>query len=174
MGWRPSRESPRSPKLLMPSFTIQPVSDDLFDLIFSLKEQIFRHHIEQIWGWHPDWQHENFSSNWKNCETRSVHSDGAIIGYMQILEEPDHILLKTLGLSPAYQSKGIGSSLVRDLQLRAQLSNLPIKLSVYVTNDRAENFYKSLGFQNEHRDREFQHMIWNPVIPGEQGAGGNE
>jgi len=146
----------------MTSFITKPASDDLFETLKALKERVLRHHVEKIWGWHADWQRENFSNNWKSCETISVHADNEVIGYMQTLGKADHLLLKTLCISPPYQNRGIGSSLMKTLQNRAESQGLPIRLSVYVTNLRAENFYRRLGFVNGKRGNEFQHMSWSP------------
>ncbi len=148
----------------MTLYTTKPAQDDLFEALQSLKEQVLRHHVESIWGWHEDWQRQNFLGNWETCETQSIHADHQVVGFMQTLEEADHLILKTLCISPAYQNRGIGSALMRTLQDHAQVRKLPIRLSVYVTNLRAESFYRRLGFLPGNRGRDFQHMSWSPNV----------
>jgi ribosomal protein S18 acetylase RimI-like enzyme len=140
-------------------FRIALAEDDCFEAVFALHEQLFRWHIGQIWGWHPEWQQTNFRGNWGTCDTHLIESeDGRLIGYRQILQQPDRIFLKNLGLIPDFQGRGIGCRLIRQLQNEAESAGLPIRLSVFVTNPRAQAFYEKLGFIHENRTSEFQHM----------------
>jgi|GEM_PF-1585089 len=148
-------------RLAVPEFTTAAAGDDDYDAVFALHEQLFRAHIEQIWGWHEDWQRQNFRSNWKSCNTCVIECGGKIIGYVQSLRNPGHILLKNIGLLPTHQGKGIGCSLVKSLQTEAAALHLPIRLSVFVTNPEAQQFYERMGFVNESRTGEFQNMIWS-------------
>jgi len=145
---------------MVPHFTISAAGEDDYDSVFALHEQLFRTHIEQIWGWHQDWQRENFSNNWKQCDTRVIESHRELIRYVQTFQYPDHIFLKNLGLLPPHQSKGIGLSIMQDLQAKATALGLPIRLSVFTTNPRAQRFYERIGSINESRTAEFQHVSW--------------
>ncbi len=147
---------------MTPDFELSPVSEARYEAVFTLHETLFRGHIEQIWGWHPAWQRQNFQRNWELCETRLIEVGGTPAGYIQTLQEPDHLLLKNLGLLPPFQRRGIGNKLIRDLQDRAAELRLPIRLSVFVTNPDAVCFYDRLGFVKEGRTNEFQHMRWDP------------
>jgi len=146
---------------LMPApLTFYAATDDCYDAVFALHERLFRPHIEQIWGWLEDWQRENFLAAWKECETRVIESHGEIVGYVQTLQYTDHILLKNIGLAPSHQSKGIGFLLMEGLQAEAAALGLPLRLSVFTTNPRAQRFYERAGFVKEGRTTAFQHMSW--------------
>jgi ribosomal protein S18 acetylase RimI-like enzyme len=148
-------------KIMPPPFTLSAASDDAYDAVFALHERLFRPHIEQIWGWLEDWQRENFLTNWKECDTRLVESGGEFVGYVQTLRQPDHLLLKNLALAPSHQGQGIGAALIQGLQAEATALDLPLRLSVFTTNPRAEQFYLRAGFINEGRTSAFQHMSWH-------------
>jgi ribosomal protein S18 acetylase RimI-like enzyme len=148
-------------KIMSAPFTLVPAGDNSYDAVFALHERLFRPHIEQIWGWLEDWQRENFLSNWKDCDTRVVESCGELVGYIQTLRQPDHLLLKNLGLAPSHQGQGIGAALIQGLQAEATALGLRLRLSVFTTNPRAERFYQRAGFINEGRTSAFQHMSWH-------------
>lgn len=145
-----------------PPFAIVPVTAEMHEPIFRLHEELFRPHIEKIWGWNEEWQIQNFTKNWETCETQAIQSDGAIIGFLQVLRFPDHIFLKNLGLHEAWQGRRIGAGLIEDLQGQAAERGVPIRLSVFVTNPRAREFYLAGGFRDTNHDAQFQHMVWQP------------
>ena len=150
---------------IMPApITCHTASDDCYDAVFALHERLFRPHIEQIWGWLEDWQRENFLNNWKECDTRVVESCGELVGYVQTLQYHNHVLLKNIGLAPSHQSKGIGFWLIEGLQANAAALGLPLRLSVFTTNPRAQRFYERAGFVREGRTTAFQHMSWGAPV----------
>ena len=148
---------------MIPVFAVLPVTDAQYESVFALHERLFRPYIEKIWGWHPDWQQQNFRRNWSDCSTQVIESGGELIGYQQVLAEDDAVLLKNLGLLPAFQGRGIGAQLVRTLQSTASARGVPIKLSVFSTNPGAVRFYECMGFVIKDRTDEFQHMLWKPM-----------
>ena len=149
---------------MTPPFIISAATDDCYEAIFALHEQLFRPHIEQIWGWLGDWQRENFLATWKECETRVIESHGEIVGYVQTLQHPNHVLLKNIGLAPSHQSRGIGFLLIGSLQSDATALGLPLRLSVFTTNPRAQRFYERAGFVREGRTSALQHMSWGAPV----------
>ena len=146
---------------MIPAFRLLPVTESDYGAVFALHQELFRAHIERIWGWHPDWQKQNFRRNWAACETRLIEVDGRPAGYLQTVQETDHLFLKNLGLLPCYQRLGIGSKLMRDLQCRAADLGLPVRLSVFTTNPDAVRFYERLGFVRADCTSEFQLMHWS-------------
>lgn len=71
---------------------------------------------------------------------------GAILGYMNdTIKEEAYISL--LLIDNIYQSKGIGTSLIKSFEKQAVQNNMKIiKLYTHKDNDRAINFYKKNGF----------------------------
>ena len=84
-------------------FVLHAADEAIRPRIFALHEEVFRPHIEQIWGWHEDWQRENFAGNWKSCETHWIECEGKLVGHLQTLKNADHLLLKNLALLPQFQ-----------------------------------------------------------------------
>jgi coenzyme PQQ biosynthesis protein PqqD len=171
---RPDPRSEVSLPAMIPPFTTSPATDEFYDTLLALHEHLFRVHIVKIWGWHKDFQRELFRSNWETCDTSVVLSNGELIGYLQLLRQPDHFVLKNLGLLPSHQGSGIGAALIKELQAEAASLRMPIKLSVFATNPRAQRFYERAGFVNESSTSEFRHMRWemppSAVVNAEPGA----
>ncbi|RYD41769.1 MAG: GNAT family N-acetyltransferase [Verrucomicrobiaceae bacterium] len=137
------------------------VSDQ--DALFALHEELFRHHIEQIWGWDDEWQLANFHKEWDESLTELILHDGQTAGYIQTREEPDHLYLLGIAIDPACQGKGIGTAVMRTLQQRASLGRLPLRLSVFRTNARVIAFYQRLAFAVESETETGCVMRWEPT-----------
>ncbi len=140
--------------------TLRPASPDDHDALFALHVELFRSHIEQIWGWDDDWQLNNFKKEWAEVRTEILSHDGERLGYIQTRQEPDHLYVLNLALYPRFQSLGFGSASREILKERARLEGLSIKLSVFRTNQRVIEFYKRLGFEIEAETETGLSMHW--------------
>lgn len=129
---------------------------------FALHVELFRHHIEEIWGWDDDWQLTNFKTEWNEVLTETIDLAGETAGYIQTRREPDHLYLLNLALYPRFQSQGTGTTAMELLQQRAARENLAIKLSVFRTNPRVIRFYQRLGFRTEAETHAGLQMQWAP------------
>ena len=63
-----------------------------------------------------------------------------------LVEQPEALQLHTLCIEPAFQDRGIGSLVTRDVMTEGAKSGRRIVLSVLKTNKRAEALYSRLGF----------------------------
>lgn len=132
------------------------------DALFVLHEQLFRHHIERIWGWDDAWQRTNFLKEWEESITELIHHDGENAGYLQIRPEPDHHYLLGISIHPDFQGRGLGTAVMETLQQRAALQQFPLRLSVFRTNPRVIAFYQRLGFRTEAETETGCRMVWEP------------
>lgn len=140
--------------------TLSPATIADQDALFQLHAKLFRHHIEQIWGWDDGWQLDNFKKKWTEVQTEILTQDGERLGYIQTHQESDHFYVLNLGLYPHRQSVGLGSIAMNTLKQRAILKGLAIKLSVFRTNQRVLEFYKRLGFEIEAETETGFRMHW--------------
>lgn len=130
------------------------------DTLFALHVELFRRHIEQIWGWDDDWQLANFKKEWAEVRTEILIHEGELLGYIQTRHETDHIYVLNLALYPRFQSRGVGSMAMELMKQRAKFEKLPIKLNVFRTNQRVIEFYKRLGFEVEMETETGLRMHW--------------
>ncbi|MEX0331517.1 MAG: GNAT family N-acetyltransferase [Puniceicoccaceae bacterium] len=81
-------------------------------------------------------------------------------GRLYVSQSPKEMRVIDLSLLPAYQNKGIGSQLLKNLQAEATRTQLPLRL--YVDNlNPAYNFYTRLGFRRIGETASHIHMQWN-------------
>ncbi len=147
---------------MTPSFDLRSATPDDGDAVFALYEELFRHHIERIWGWDPAWQTLNFAEEWRAARTEVIFSAGRLAGYLQVKNEPDHTYILSLGLLPSVQGQGIGRLIMSDLKKEAGPRGLPLRLSVFRTNPRALRFYETLDFRITDATPEFHRLEWRP------------
>lgn len=130
--------------------------------IFELYELLFRPHVEKIWGWNQEWQEKNFSSEWIEFETHKILLNNQLIGYFQIGDHSDHVFLLNFGLTPNFQSKGIGSHIIKCLKTRAESSSKEMRLGIFKTNKRAIPFYRRHGFTFREKTETGEVYSWKP------------
>lgn len=66
-------------------------------------------------------------------------------GRILVFNLADEIRLADIALLPQFRNRGIGASLIRDLQSKAERANVPLSLHVAHTNP-AQRLYDRLGF----------------------------
>ena len=147
---------------MSPPFEIRDAGSDDYEALFGLHEALFKEGIERIWGWDEFRQRENFAEEWESVTTRSLFLAERWIGYVQLKEEADCLYLLCLAVMPEFQGMGIGRSVMAGLQIEAARCALPLRLSVFRSNPRAERFYEGLGFRVSGMNEDLVRMEWLP------------
>ena len=124
--------------------------------------ELFREHIQKIWGWDDEWQMTNFQKEWKEAVTEVIHEGDDLLGYIQTRPEPGHLYVLNLGLAARVQHQGIGTEVMEILKSRATTQNIPMRLSVFKTNQRVIAFYERLGFKTDKTTETGCEMFWSP------------
>lgn len=140
--------------------TARPATDSDLTALFDLHRAVFREHIEKIWGWDESWQRANFAVEFACTATSVFEQGGRIIGYVQILEKEDRIHVKNIAISHEYQGKGIGSRILKKLQLQAAARQVPLQLGAFRTNTLAQKLYERLGFRRTGATDTHIEMSW--------------
>lgn len=149
---------------MSPPLEIRDAGSDDYEAIFGLHEALFKEAIERIWGWDDSRQRENFAEEWRTVATRSLFLAEGWVGYVQLKHEADCLYLLCLAVMPDFQGMGIGRSVMNGLQAEATRSELPLRLSVFRSNPRAERFYEGLGFQVSGTNGDLIRMEWLPSV----------
>jgi ribosomal protein S18 acetylase RimI-like enzyme len=79
---------------------------------------------------------------------------------VQILEKEDRIHVQNIAISPEYQGKGIGSQILKNLQLKAATRKVPLQLGAFRTNTLAQKIYERLGFRQTGATDTHIEMSW--------------
>lgn len=101
---------------------------------------------ERLFGWDDAEQAAKFERQFVLSEVRIIMVDGEKVGYLQVTELPDALLLKELHISAPSQNRGIGSVVLRQLFAEAHQLGKPITVSVVKFNP-ALALYQRLGFK---------------------------
>lgn len=104
-------------------------------------------YIAATWGWDEAWQLEHFRRSFRPAARSVIDLEGQPIGFVDIIERQDCFYLENIEIAPHYQSRGIGTRIIRTLVARAEAKRLPLKLQVLKVNSRARALYERLGFR---------------------------
>jgi ribosomal protein S18 acetylase RimI-like enzyme len=105
-----------------------------------LEEACMREYAVALWGaWRPRPPDEQPLDG---C--RIIVEGKESIGCVTTIAHPDHIWIDQLYISPSFQRKGIGSAALRMILSEMAAMEVPVKLSVLVTNP-ALDFYLRRG-----------------------------
>ena len=77
-----------------------------------------------------------------------IESDGDLIGLIECIREPDHLLIENLAVAPAHQGQGHARRLIAHAESLARTLGFP-EVRLYTNKMFAENiaFYRRLGYR---------------------------
>lgn len=127
-------------------FTVFKAAKEDKDKIFELHREMFRHEIEERWGWDEQWQKENFEEEWKRDVFEVIRHQNQVIGYTQFTKENDKIYIQSIGLIPDFRNQGLGTMLLERIQKKAQELGVEVELSVHSKNKVALKLYEKFDF----------------------------
>jgi ribosomal protein S18 acetylase RimI-like enzyme len=140
---------------------LRPATDTDRSALFNLHRAVFHDHIEKIWGWDERWRRDNFAAEFACATTSVIAVDGQTVGYIQVLDKEDRIHVQNIAVARAFQGKGIGSRLLKELQLKAAARHVPLQLGVFRTNTLALKLYERLGFCQTGETATHIEMCWS-------------
>ena len=121
--------------------TLRRATPEDVDWLDEFYEGLMRPYVELT----HDWDEKRFRKIY-NTETISViQLGGEDIGMLKTEKRKDHICLGDIQLKKAFQRRGIGTSLIRDVIEKAKADGLPLRLRVLKENPVVE-LYHRLGF----------------------------
>lgn len=87
-------------------------------------------------------------ANLKNSKNQYwvLELDAIIVGFSEVIYEPEWIELDQIYILPNYHSKGLGSLLLKHLLNNLKRYDQDLKLEVVEYNNQAINFYNKYGF----------------------------
>jgi ribosomal protein S18 acetylase RimI-like enzyme len=115
--------------------------------------------IEKTWGWDEAFQFNEFNKHLSPDKFEIIYIADSNIGGYCLFEKDDHLWLEMLLIHPDYQHKGIGKSIMKEIQKQSATKNKPLKLSVIKTNP-VRLFYEKLDFGVYDVDKAFYQMTW--------------
>ena len=135
------------------------------DFLLDLNRAAFRASVEATWGWDEDEQTAYFDARFDPARRRIVQVDGIDVGEVVIEERASETYLGRIALLPAWQGRGIGTSIVRLLLERGAATGKAVVLEVLHTNPRAARLYEALGFTRTGENETHVFMRAEPPAP---------
>ena len=148
------------------NYVLIPVTNLDFDFAYQLKKVAYKEYIEQTWGWDEDFQMKFHEENFSTANTKIVIVEGRRIGTVDLKEEDERTFISGLYLLPAFQNKGIGTAILRDIMQETAANKKRIELEVLKVNTKAQDLYKRLGFEMSEGD-ETKYLMYKEYSKGE-------
>ncbi|HEY1977379.1 MAG TPA: GNAT family N-acetyltransferase [Candidatus Baltobacteraceae bacterium] len=102
--------------------------------------------IEKLFGWRgDDFEKDRFLSHYHESDTSIVVVDGQDAGWICVRQEEEALHLHSIYLLSAFQKRGIGTSLIRQVIEDARAKRMPLTVSTAKINP-ARHLYERLGF----------------------------
>lgn len=133
------------------------------------------------WGWppvqidaflHMQWmaQQSSYKAQFPDAVHAVILHEQEQIGQCYVDYTAAHLRLIDISILPAFRNRGIGSAILRNLQLEATRRRIPILLSVTIGNP-ARRLYERLGFIFSGATDIYMSMQWQPsnTIPYGEG-----
>lgn len=149
-------------------FCLSAATNKDFDFLYQLKKIAYKEYIEQTWGWDEEFQIKFHKENFSTENTKIIEVGTKQIGTVDVKESTSNIFISGLYLLQEYQSKGIGTKIIKDLIEEAEAKKKRLELEVLKVNSRAKKLYESLGFILEDRDKNKYFMYRNLPMTNEQ------
>ncbi len=149
---------------MMPAYTLRPAIQADYDFLYDLNRRTMRAYVEPLWGWDEARQREIFRQNFRLEGHSIIMVEGHMAGRLALDRGPERLFIAQINLLPAYQGKGIGTSIIRTLQAEAVQNHIPLELRVLQTNPDARRLYERLGFTVSNENETHLWMRWQPEI----------
>lgn len=123
------------------------------DFVFELKKIVLKEYVENTWQrWDEDFQQRFHKENYNAANTRIIKLNDKPVGTVDVNEGGRNIFISGLYILPDFQGRGIGSSILKGLMVRAQSEKKRLELEVLRVNTNAQRLYKRLGFVMVEKD----------------------
>ena len=135
-------------------------------ILFRWQVEAYRAHIEALWGWDEAWQQRDFERLFAALTPRVIMqragNDSRAAGYIQTQRRSQSLHVANIVLRPDRRGQGIGSRLLRHMQMQAEQARCAVTLKVFRCNERGRVFYERLGFEETSRNRTHFVLRWAP------------
>jgi ribosomal protein S18 acetylase RimI-like enzyme len=127
------------------SFRPAVAEDESF--LYDLHGQAMRAYVEETFGpWDEDWQRDYFHRHFQAHVLAIIQVDGQDAGVLYLQERTEEFYIADIEILPAYQRRGIGSTVIRGVIEEAGRQGKPVALQVLKSNRAARSLYQRLGF----------------------------
>lgn len=142
-------------------FRLRPAKPGDYRFAIALYLDSAKRHLSRIRRWNERRLRIKFRNGYKQAQTQIICVGEKAVGWIQVAEQVGRLNLLQLHLIPAYQGRGIGTCLIKDLLQRADALSKPVALMVMHGNP-ARVLYVRLSFRQTGCDVDRIQMIRHP------------
>lgn len=128
-----------------PRFSLVAADEDDFEALQALRMAAMRESLERVGRFDPQRARERLSRGFEPSQTRKIRLDGAMVGFVVVLDQPPGLLLDHLYIHPAAQGLGMGSWVLQRVLEIADARGVAIALTA-LKHSAANRFYLRHGF----------------------------
>ena len=125
---------------------LRPASSDDTEFLWEVQRTTLGPYVTAQFGTDEAEQRAFFDRHFDVPAHQIVRVNGTDAGYLAYRRRDDHVYLVNVALLPRFQSRGIGSLLIRRVLKEADAANQPVRLRVLRSNARARDLYARFGF----------------------------
>jgi ribosomal protein S18 acetylase RimI-like enzyme len=142
---------------------LRPATAADLDLTLAIKKASGGGYLRDVFGWDDEVQIGFHQRQFSPHNTRLILVSGATAGWISVVDHADCTKIDELYLLPEFQSRGIGTAVLREVIEHARRRAVPLRLRVFNINDGAKRLYEKLGFRaDDEPDGPFLHMTLAP------------
>ena len=124
----------------------RPATLNDFEFVYQVKVDALKDYIRKTWGWDEDFQREFHQKDFTPENMKIIVDEGHDAGVLVVTEDDNQIRVNEIYLLRKFQRKGIGSSIISEIQAESEQKNKCIWLQVLRVNP-ATKLYKRMGFK---------------------------
>ncbi len=129
----------------MATVELRPATSSDYEFAWRVHCAAMRYSVEQIYGWDEDFQARYFRIHFDPAKQEIIRYGEIDVGVFSVEEREESLFIALIAILPAYQRRGIGTTLICRLQQKARRHGVPVTLRVIKSN-RARELYERLGF----------------------------
>jgi ribosomal protein S18 acetylase RimI-like enzyme len=127
-------------------YTLRESKEDDFEFAFQLNKANMQKYVQMLRGWDDEAEREDMRRHFRSGSDQIIIVDGKDVGRLAVGRYPNRIELRHIEILSAYQGRGVGTAIIRDILEEARRMNLPVTLMVLNVNP-ARRLYERMGFR---------------------------
>ena len=126
-------------------YRLRPATNGDAAWLYALHVACLREYVAQTWGWDEATQRRMFAERFDPRASQIVLVDGRAVGVVAVERRADGYFIGNIAIDPAWQGRGVGAAIIRDIQGAAAREGGLVRLRVLKVNP-ARRLYERLGF----------------------------
>lgn len=126
-------------------YALRPATEADYDFLYALHVATMKEHVTAVWGWDEVAQQDMFRQRFDPALRQVIVVSGWDAGMLEVRWSETEVFIANVLIAPAFQRRGIGAAILRDILDEADARGLPVLLRVLHGNS-ARRLYERLGF----------------------------